>query len=280
MPKINQDRGILIMARKRYGKTHLLKAMLKELRTRYTIIIYNTNYEDFTEVTTPNTCVTLEPDRERLADIDYLSETIKKIRAHMSNFILVIIDLDKFFDGTGSQTNKAKELKDLWGTGGHQRIMPIIEAKMPRYIPPKVIANNNLFYIGQFKDPVDQVRLQSYATREELSGLTQPEFIEVDDWTNTRRIIVVQNGIITPVRDLPDRFATEARPCQENTNQGAEQGKRQERRGRPRKAAQNIHDVESQPKMYGQQPPSHPPSQLKLQTRSSQSALKISQQRP
>lgn len=177
--------------------------MLKELSSKFEIVIYNTNYEDFSDIETEHIAI-FDPDKTRASSIAYLSEIIKRMRAAMNNFVLVVIDLDRFFESTTSQTIKAAELKDLWGTGGHQRILPIIESKMPKYVPAKVIDNNNLFYIGQFKDPDNQRRLKAYATPEELGALDRHQFIEIDDWTNKRCLVEVSNGEITTIRELPD----------------------------------------------------------------------------
>jgi len=203
MVLINQDRGICIFGRKRYGKTFLLKVILRELSAKYTIIVYNTNFEDFSDIKNENLGI-FNPDPKRANQIDYLSGIIKKMRAADSNFVIVIIDLDKFFEGVGSQTIKADELKDIWGTGGHQRIMAIIESKAPKYLPTKVIDNNNLFYIGQYKDLDNQDRLKNYATRKELQSLDRHQFIEVDDWTGKRNLVEVKNGEIITIRELSD----------------------------------------------------------------------------
>ena len=202
MVKINQDRGICILAPKRYGKTTLLKSLCKELSTKYDVIIYNTNYESWDDIKNPH-LAPFEPDAKKVHSIAYLSTIIQKIRANMNNFVLVIVDLDAFFESEGATTLKANELRDLYGTGGHQRIMAVIEAKAPKYIPPKVIDNNNLFYIGQFKDLDNNDRLHNYATRQELGSLKRHQFIEVDNWDNTRKIVEVVNGEIVTIRDLP-----------------------------------------------------------------------------
>jgi hypothetical protein len=201
MVQINQDRGICVVASKRYGKTTLLRSLLAELSQKYTVIIYNTNYENFDDIKNDNLAA-FEPDPKRVHSIEYLSKVIKTLRAHQSNFVIVIIDIDAFFEGIGTMTIKADELRDLYGTGGHQRILPIIEVKAPKYVPTKILDNSNLFYIGNFRDLDNQDRLRNYASREELSSLDRHQFIEVDSWTGRRCLVQVQNGEIITLREL------------------------------------------------------------------------------
>ena len=64
--------------------------------------------------------------------------------------MLVIDDLDLFYDGNSSLSVKSKEIKNLFSNGRHQRVGCIWISKALKYIPKKVISNTDVFYIGNF----------------------------------------------------------------------------------------------------------------------------------
>lgn len=194
MVKINQSRKIVIMADSGWGKTTLLKTIITELGMSYPVFIYNTDYE---VMPVNKSIMPLKPDYDKVSDIKYLSLVIDRLRAKFNNFVICITDLDKFFDNTTSQNIGASGLKDLYGTGRHQRILPIIESKQPRYIPSKLLANSNLFYIGKFTEIEDVKRLKGYVTAQELSVLEPHQFIEYDKWTGNKKKVMVVNNDIT-----------------------------------------------------------------------------------
>ncbi|MEM3264673.1 MAG: ATP-binding protein [Thermoplasmata archaeon] len=196
MVKINQSRKICIMADSGWGKTTLLKSIITELGAVYTVFIYNTDYEP---MPVNKNIVPLKPDYDKVGDINYLSLVIDRLRAKFNNFVICITDLDKFFDNTTSQNIGASGLKDLYGTGRHQRILPIVESKQPRYIPSKILANSNLFYIGKFTEVEDVKRLKNYVTGKELSELEPHVFWEIDKFTGEKKKIMVKNGEIVYV---------------------------------------------------------------------------------
>ncbi len=196
MVKITPARKITILADSGWGKTTLLKSIIGELSNYFTVYIYNTDYERFPE---KDNIYPLKPVFDKVADINYLSLVIERLRAKYSNFVICITDLDKFFDNTTSLNIGSSGLKDLYGTGRHQRIIPIIESKQPRYIPSKLLANTNLFYLGKFTELEDVKRLKGYATMEELTALKPHEFIEYDKWENVKRHVMVVNNEIVEV---------------------------------------------------------------------------------
>jgi hypothetical protein len=203
MVRINQDRGICLIAQKRWGKTTLMRAILPAISQKIPVIIYNTNHEDWSEITGPRIIVA-EPSMLQADDINYLSRKIKEFRAAMNNFCLYIIDVDTFFDGRGTNTTAADELRKLWANGGHQRILPVIETKAPKYIPHRIVDNCNLFYIGGFRDKDNLDRLKSYASKDEIRRLDRYQFIEVDAWTGKRAVVQIVDGEFITVRELPD----------------------------------------------------------------------------
>ncbi len=196
MVKMNMTRKICIMGDTGSGKTTLLKSIITELSIYNKVFIYNTDYElmPISKNITP-----LKPDYEKSSDINYLSLVIDRLRAKMNNFVFCIIDLDKFFDNTTSNNIGAGGLKDLYGTGRHQRILTIIETKQPRYIPSKLLANSNLFYLGKFTEIEDLKRLRNYASVSELGVLHPYEFFEIDKWTGKKCKVKVVNGTITAI---------------------------------------------------------------------------------
>ncbi|MEM0050108.1 MAG: hypothetical protein QXW39_06215 [Candidatus Bathyarchaeia archaeon] len=194
MVAIDQSRKICIMADSGWGKTTLTKNIISELSRAYKVFIYNTDFEVFPQ---SQNVIPLKPDINKVGDIDYLSLVITRLRANFSNFVLVITDLDKFFDKTTPTTIKSEGLKDLYGTGRHQRILTIIESKQPRYIPSKILANSNLFYIGKFTELEDAKRLRNYVSEEEIASLQKYEFIEYDKWNGEKRKVKIINGEIT-----------------------------------------------------------------------------------
>lgn len=193
MVQINQSRKITIMADSGWGKTTLLTTIIKELSEHYTVFIYNTDYE---QLPINSSIIPLKPDFERVSDISYLSMVIDRLRSKYNNFVIAITDLDKFFDNTTSQNIGSSGLKDLYGTGRHQRILPIIESKQPRYIPSKLLANSNLFYLGKFTEVEDLKRLKSYVTPQELAVLQPHQFLEIDKWSGKKQKIMVINNEI------------------------------------------------------------------------------------
>lgn len=205
MVVINQDRGICIMAQKRYGKTYLMRAIIRELIGKYQIVLVNTDLEDeFNEFVPNSSFGDLRLPLDKIGDLKYLNLVLATIRSKMNNFILCITDLDKYYEDTNTLSKASSEIKDLYGTGGHQRILPIIETKMPAFIPKKTIMNNNLFYIGQYRDATNLQLLKNYATKDEIRNLVKPQFIEIDMWTNKRNVVEVKDNELTIIKELPE----------------------------------------------------------------------------
>jgi hypothetical protein len=188
----NSARKIMILGESGWGKTYLHFSLLNELKNHYTPFVINTDYENL-----PADVINLKPMYKHNSDIAYLSLIINRIRKQYNNVLISITDLDRYFDSTTSLTKGANGLKDLYGTGRHQNIPVIVESKQPRYIPPKILANSNLYYIGKFNEIEDIKRLRNYASTSDLLSLKKHEFIEYDKWTEKRRKVMVVNGYIT-----------------------------------------------------------------------------------
>lgn len=181
------------MADSGWGKSTLSRYITDKLSASWLVYIIDTDYE-FENESRKNVII-LSPDFDYAGDIKYLSSIIDRLR-EKSNFVLVITDLDKYFEDASVLVHGSKGLKDLYGTGRHQRVLPIIEAKQPRYIPSKVFSNSNLFYIGSFNEVEDTRRLKNYASVNELQALNPHEFIEVDRWARTKRKVkIVDNQL-------------------------------------------------------------------------------------
>ena len=199
MITLNQSRKITIMGDSGSGKTTLLKNILDTLSKKWVCYIYNTDYEIFkmSDMVKP-----IKPDYSKNDSLDYLGDIINTLRAKKSNFVFAITDLDKFYDKSSALSYSSEPIKDLYGTGRHQRILTIIESKQPRYIPSKILANTNLFYISKFTEQEDARRLKSYVDIKIISKLKKYEFLEYDKWTGESRIIRLDNNNIKVIKEL------------------------------------------------------------------------------
>lgn len=191
--EIDQSRKIMILGDSGWGKTTLMLSIINELASRWHVYIYNTDFEQFpiTNMITP-----MKPDINNVSNVEYLSLVIDRMRAKFKNYVFVITDLDKFFESTSPMSKISDSLKDLYGTGRHQRILVIVETKQPRYIPSKLLANSNLFYIGKFTEQEDIRRLKGYISAEEMAQLQKHEFWEYDKNTGNKRKVKVMDGEI------------------------------------------------------------------------------------
>lgn len=183
------------------GKTTLLTYLALNVSKKWSVYIYNTDYENFP---IKDNLIPIKPDYNKVDDIEYLGYVINGLRAKYNNFCIIITDLDKFYDKTISTSKKSEPIKDLYGTGRHQRILTIIESKQPRYIPSKILANTNLFYISKFTEIEDVKRLKNYADVDTLKSLKLHEFVEVDKWTGSVRIVKLNanTGKFDIIRDV------------------------------------------------------------------------------
>ncbi len=199
MITLNQSRKITIMGDSGSGKTTLLKNILDTLSKKWVCYIYNTDYEIFkmSDMVKP-----IKPDYSKNDSLDYLGDIINTLRAKKSNFVFAITDLDKFYDKSNALSYSSEPIKDLYGTGRHQRILTIIESKQPRYIPSKILANTNLFYISKFTEQEDARRLKSYVDIKVISKLNKYEFLEYDKWSGQSRIIRLDNDNIKVIKEL------------------------------------------------------------------------------
>jgi GTPase SAR1 family protein len=189
----------MIMGDSGSGKTTLLKHFIDRFSKKWTCYIYNTDYEIFIM---NDWIKPIKPDFNKNDDIEYLGDIITQLRAKKNNFVFAVTDLDKFYDKSNVLSTKSNPIKDLYGTGRHQRILAIVETKQPRYIPSKILANTNLFYISKFTEIEDVKRLRNYADSGVLSSLNRYEFLEIDKWTMQRRIVKLDNGQIKVLKEL------------------------------------------------------------------------------
>lgn len=199
MVVINQSRKIMILGDSGSGKTTLLKYLIDNFSKKWVCYIYNTDYEVFKM---NDRIKPIKPDYDKTDNMDYLSDIITTLRAKKNNFVFAITDLDRFYDKSSVLSNKSEAIKDLYGTGRHQRILTIAETKQPRYIPSKLLANTNLFYISKFTELEDVKRLRNYANTKTLLSLKKYEFLEVDKWNMQSRIITLSNNEIKVIKNI------------------------------------------------------------------------------
>ena len=199
MVVINQSRKIIILGDSGSGKTTLLKHLIDKFSQKWPCYIYNTDYEPFKM---NDRIKPIKPDYNKNDDIEYLGDIITTLRAKKNNFILAITDLDKFYDKSSVLSKKSEPIKDLYGTGRHQRIFTIVETKQPRYIPSKILANSNLFYISKFTEKEDVMRLSNYADKKVLKSINKYYFLEIDKWTMQSRIVKLENDELKVIKEI------------------------------------------------------------------------------
>ena len=193
--ELNQSLRIGILASSGYGKTYLTQSLIKQLATQHKeikYIYYNTDFESLDMIKSLKNVVIFKPDKEFNDDLSYLNKFILEIRSKYSNIMLIIDDLDLFYDGNSSLSVKSKEIKNLFSNGRHQRVGCIWISKALKYIPKKVISNTDVFYIGNFVEKDDIDRLRGFVDVELIRKLTKPVFLRYDrrDLPNDRMRLV------------------------------------------------------------------------------------------
>lgn len=193
--ELNQSLRIGILASSGYGKTYLTQSLIKQLATQHKeikYIYYNTDFESLDMIKPLKNVIIFKPDKEFNDDLSYLNKFILEIRSKYSNIMLIIDDLDLFYDGNSSLSVKSKEIKNLFSNGRHQRVGCIWISKALKYIPKKVISNTDVFYIGNFVEKDDIDRLRGFVDVELIRKLTKPVFLRYDrrDLPNDRMRLV------------------------------------------------------------------------------------------
>lgn len=193
--ELNQALRIGILASSGYGKTYLTQTLIKQMATQHKeikYIYYNTDFESLPMIRGLKNVIIFEPDKELNDDLGYLNTFILDMRSKYSNCMLIIDDLDLFFDGNSSMSLKSKELKNLFSNGRHQRFGCIWMSKALKYIPKKVISNTDVFFIGNFVEKDDIDRLRGFVDINIIRKLTKPVFLRYDrrDLPNQRMKLV------------------------------------------------------------------------------------------
>ena len=193
--ELNQSLRIGILASSGYGKTYLTQSLIKQLANQHKeikYIYYNTDFESLDMIKSLKNVIIFKPDKEFNDDLSYLNKFILEIRSKYSNIMLIIDDLDLFYDGNSSLSVKSKEIKNLFSNGRHQRVGCIWISKALKYIPKKVISNTDVFYIGNFVEKDDIDRLRGFVNVELIRKLTKPVFLRYDrrDLPNDRMRLV------------------------------------------------------------------------------------------
>jgi len=180
---LNQALRIGILARSGYGKTRLVRQLIpmaSKQMPNVLFIYYNTDFENLPELKGLKNVKIFTPDKEKNDDLKYLNDFILNIRSKYSNVMLIIDDIDLFFDGNSSLSLKSKELKQLFSNGRHQRIGCIWISKQLAFIPKKIISNTDLFYLGNFVEQQDLERLKGFVDTKQIVKLTDPIFMRYD----------------------------------------------------------------------------------------------------
>lgn len=181
--ELNQALRIGVLASSGYGKTYLTQNLIKQLANQNKTIKYiyfNTDFESLEMIKGLKNVIIFQPDKELNDDLQYLNQWILEMRSKYTNCMLVIDDLDLFYDGNSSLSVKSKEIKNLFSNGRHQRVGCIWISKALKYIPKKVISNTDVFYIGNFVEKDDVDRLRGFVNVDIVKKLTKPVFMRYD----------------------------------------------------------------------------------------------------
>ncbi|MEM3845654.1 MAG: hypothetical protein QXU98_08135 [Candidatus Parvarchaeota archaeon] len=199
--KFSQDRSVIIMGQQGWGKSTLGNSLIQEISKHIPIIVFNTQGgNQFMQ--SKNVAVYSPPTIKQNNDLLKLfNKFIVLLRAKFSNFGIYIVDLEKFFLEKSVISFDTSELKDLYVSGRHQRILKIIECKQPRFIPQTIIANSNLLFIGYLLQN-DRKNLTDYVSKEELRDLKKYEFVCVDMWEGNRYVVNTKLELIKTLKPL------------------------------------------------------------------------------
>ena len=219
MMDVQQGRIIGLFGMKGSGKTTLTRYIIRLYNELLGIraVIYDTDYEDLEmlenalgkdkvrigEMNNYGMNTYFIPDIKKSDNLAYLNESLKKIRAKHTNILLVVRDLDVFFDANTSMNKSAKELKDLSSRGRHTNTAFLYESKQPKYIPKKLISNTDLFFISQFAERDDIRAFKSIARSTELISMSKTYFIMIDRLTSERQVIRYDGQGLKKIMVLP-----------------------------------------------------------------------------
>lgn len=194
MVKMSTDRRIGVFAQSEYGKTWLVKDMIKFLCSRGDrVIVYDTDFNDikykFSDI---NNCYVWKPDLELGENPSYLNRFISNLREKNSDFWLFIDDIDVFFDKATALSFDFAELKNTASKGRHQRIGLIYTSKIATHIPTQLLLNTNLFYIGAFPSKTALKPLSEIVDIQEILKLdyTKHQFLEIDAKNNYAKRLI------------------------------------------------------------------------------------------
>ena len=199
--KLDTNRIIGLYAPQNYGKTYMMTWLVSVISQHCDVYVYDTNFERYVSYRKGNLNrikFLKAKDITKQETPEFLNQGILKIRSMATNCFIVIEDIDKMVEGS-SKTKETLEVFKLASDSRHQRIGIIYATKEPVNIPVKLRANTNLFFIGQFIEPAHVKTLSAFIDKKTLRELKKPEFIMLDRYDNTTRIITLNNDKLSDV---------------------------------------------------------------------------------
>jgi len=187
---LNMSRVIGIYAPQKYGKTFLMHYLLElYLRNKKACFLYDTDME---RNTTYSDLAGLHfVYSRRLSDMEdqqFFNDTILKLRAQYSNFVLAVEDIDKLLQSP-VKSSETLEIYRLASDSRHQRIAVIYSTKTPSYIPTTLRLNTNLFFFGKFVEPDFVKWITTIVPKQTYAKIKKPEFVMLDVWTSNYAIV-------------------------------------------------------------------------------------------
>ena len=196
--QLNTNRIIGFYAPQNYGKTYLMSKLIEQISTHIPVFVFDTNFERLTAYpqNSKNIMFIKAKNIVNQEKPEFLNTAITYLRAHNTNFFLVIEDIDKLIE-TSNKTKETLEIFKLASDSRHQRIGIMYATKEPTNIPVKLRSNTNLFFIGQFIEPAHIKTLSGMVDKKQLKSLKKPEFLMLDRYTNDiKKVAYVNNKLV------------------------------------------------------------------------------------
>lgn len=189
--QLDTNRIIGLFAPQFYGKTHLMNWLIDKIPKNVMIFVYDVNFERLTSYTErENLKFIIAKNKADQDTPEFLDTAIRHLRANYSNFFLVIEDLDKVIGKIHGRIDDS-EICKLASDSRHQRIGLMYASKMPTNLPVILRADTNLFFIGQFIEPVYVNTIAQMVDRDTLVSLKPHQFIMLDRYTNATAVVLL-----------------------------------------------------------------------------------------
>jgi hypothetical protein len=183
--KLNMSRVIGIYAPQKYGKTQLAKFLAKKyIENGIDVFLYDTDMEQFSIYKDINVNIIKSKNLSDLENQKFFNKTIIYLRAHYTNFLLIIEDIDKLIQSK-IKSKETLEIYKLASDSRHQRIAIIYTTKTPSYIPTTLRNNTNLLFFGKFVEPLAIDYITKSVDKEIYKQIKKPEFVMLDVWEAT-----------------------------------------------------------------------------------------------